>query len=169
MAITPLDIKKKSFSSQLRGFAKAEVTDFLQLVANEVEELRKERALLAERVQELSAQLAAYERTEKLLNETLLTAQKATNELREQAKAEAVTIIEQAKHEAERIRLEHETQLTRIREQIRELETKRENLLDEIGGIARTYLAMTERHLRNQLASNEGTDQSKRSSDSEPN
>lgn len=145
MAITPLDIRKKTFASQLRGCSSSEVKAFLQLVANELEELRKERALLAEKLDEMTARVETYQKTEKLLHETLLTAQKATDELRDDAKQQAGLIVEKAKLEVERARAEHDERMTRLREQLRELETQRDNLIDEITGIARTHIAMAER------------------------
>jgi cell division initiation protein len=145
MAITPLDIRKKTFASQLRGFSPNEVRTFLQLVATELEELRKERSLLAEKLDEVTARVETYQRTEQLLHETLLTAQKATDELRDDARRQAELVVEQARLEVQRERAEHDERMAELRERLRELETLRSNLIDEISGIARTYIAMAER------------------------
>jgi cell division initiation protein len=145
MAITPLDIRKKTFEKHRNGLSKTEVEEFLVLVADEIEELRKERSHLVEKVEELNGKLQGYEKTEQLLKDTLITAQKATGELREGAKKEAEMVVEKAKLEAERIRLEAQQQARNLSEELRTLEMKRSNLTDEIAGIARTYLAMAER------------------------
>jgi cell division initiation protein len=156
MAITPLDIRKKTFGGQLRGYSQTEVKAFLSLVANEVEELRKDRAQLAEKADELAAKLETYEKTEKLLRDTLVTAQKATGELRDDAKHEAGVIIEKAKVDADRQRLETaqevnrmraeaDHEVARVREELSRLKAKRSNLIDEVAGMARTYLDMAER------------------------
>ena len=166
MAITPLDIKKKTFSPQVRGLSKTEVKEFLELVATDMEELRKERALLAERVIELSGRAEAYEKTEQLLKDTLVTAQKATGQLREDAKKEAELVVEKAKLEAERIRLDAKQQARTIGEELRALEMKRSNLTDEIAGIARTYLAMAER-IGDRKTSAEAADRAKRTGDTD--
>jgi cell division initiation protein len=165
MAITPLDIKKKTFTGQLRGFSKTEVQEFLQVVAGEMEELRKERAMLAEKVDELGARLEAYQKTEKLLNDTLVTAQKATGDLRDQAKLEAAAIVEKAQLDAERVRLEHGAKMTKLNEELHHLQVRRSNLIDEIAGIARTYLAMAERHWGDHTSSSETTDTGKHAGD----
>jgi cell division initiation protein len=146
MAITPLDIKKKTFATQLRGYSKSEVRAFLAQIAAELEELCKDRGTLAESIDEMKARVEAYERTEKLLQDTLVTAQKATGELREDARREAEVIIEKARVEAEKVRLEVANRTTALREELRELQSRRANLVDEIEGTARTYLAMAERH-----------------------
>jgi len=166
MAITPLDIKKKTFSPQVRGLSKTEVKEFLELVATDMEELRKERALLAERVIELSGRAEAYEKTEQLLKDTLVTAQKATGQLREEAKKEAELVVEKAKVEAERIRLAAGQQTRDLSDEVRALEVKRSNLTDEIAGIARTYLAMAER-IGDRKTSAEAADRAKRTGDTD--
>ncbi|MEO0021359.1 MAG: DivIVA domain-containing protein [candidate division WOR-3 bacterium] len=134
MALTPLEIRKKAFALSLRGYAPKEVRAFLTVVATEFEELRKERATLAEKVDELSARVAAYEKTENLLKETLLTAQQVAEELKASAERERALMIEQVKQEAERLQSD-----------LQELKSRRALLLDEIRGIANTYLAIVER------------------------
>ncbi len=166
MAITPLDIKKKTFSPQVRGLSKTEVKEFMELVATEMEDLRKERALLAEKTEELSGRVAAYEKTEQLLKDTLVTAQWATGQLREEAKNEAELVVEKAKLEAERIRLEAGQQARNLADELRALEMKRSNLTDEIAAIARTYLAMAER-MNDRKMSAEAADRAKRTGDTD--
>lgn len=148
MAITPLDIRKKTFSTQLRGCSPSEVKAFLALVANEMEELRKERSLLAEKVDEVAVRLEGYEKTEKLIQETLLTAQRATEELREAARRESEAIITEARTRAQQIVLDNEQKVESAREELRRLETRRANMIDQIRGIAHSYLSMVDRHDR---------------------
>jgi len=166
MAITPLDIRKKTFSNQRQGLSKTEVQEFMELVATEVEELRKENAQLAEKAAELTRRVEGYERTEQLLKDTLITAQKATGELREEAKREAELLIEKAKVEAERIRQEAGQQVRDRTDELRALEIRRSNLTDEIAGIARTYLAMAER-IGSRRPSAETADSAKRPGDTD--
>lgn len=134
MALTPLEIRKKAFSNVLRGYSPKEVRAFLAAVANEFEELRKERAQLAEKVDELGAKLTGFEKTENLLKETLLTAQKTIDELHAAAQKECEALIQAAKQEAER-----------LKNDMAELRQRRALILDEIRGIANTYLTIVER------------------------
>ena len=140
-----MDIKKKTFSAHRGGLDKTEVEEFIGELATEIENLRKERALLTEKAEELAKHLKAYEDTEQLLKDTLVTAQKATNQLHEEAKKEAQLIIEQAKLEAERIKHDAHQQTQGVGDELRTLEAKRAALSDEVAAIARTYLAMAER------------------------
>jgi cell division initiation protein len=143
--LTPLEIKKKTFSSQLRGFSTAEVKAFLEQIATESEDLRRERGELAEKVETLTAQLAAYAKTENLVKETLLTAQKATGELRQDAERKAELIIGQARLEAEGIRKKVQDELESAKTQLAELDVRRTHIIDEVTGIARAYLSLSER------------------------
>ena len=161
MAITPMDIRKKTFSTHRGGLDKTEVEEFIGELAAEIENLRKERAQLTEKAEELAKHLKAYEDTEQLLKDTLVTAQKATNQLREDAKKEAQLVIEKAKLEAERIRQDATLQIRDVGAELRALEAKRSAVSDEIGAIARTYLAMAER-MGNRKPNAEAADSSKR-------
>ncbi len=164
MAITPLDIRKKTFTANRHGLSKTEVEGFIEEVATEVENLRKERAQLTEKVQEFTKRIEAYEKTEQLLKDTLVTAQKATGQLREDAKKEAGLVIEKAKFEAERIKRDAESQIRNVGDEVRTLEAKRSILSDEIAAVARTYLAMAER-MRDKKPNAEAADSAKRPGD----
>jgi cell division initiation protein len=155
-----MDIRKKTFSAQRHGLAKAEVEEFIGELATEIENLRKERAQLTEQAEELAKHLRAYEDTEQLLKDTLVTAQKATNQLREDAKKEAQLVIEKARLEAEQIKRNAEQQTRGVSDELRTLEAKRAALSDEIAAIARTYLAMAER-MRDRKSNAEAADSSK--------
>ncbi|MGB9741658.1 MAG: DivIVA domain-containing protein [candidate division WOR-3 bacterium] len=152
MALTPLEIRKKSFNTAFRGYAPKEVRAFLAVVANEFEELRKERVALAEKVDELSARVAAYEKTEDLLKETLLTAQQVAEQLKSSAEREREIMIQQIKQEAEQLRTD-----------LDELRSRRALLLDEIRGIANTYLAIVERFEKEKHARVKAEDSGERS------
>lgn len=144
MPITPLDIKNKTFSTQLRGFAPKEVSSFLELLARELEEVRRDRGLLAEKVDKLSAQLDTYARTESLLKETLLTAQKTHQQLRDSAEERSRAILAQAEQKAREIVLKAEQDVERLKSGLREMETRKLNLLDQIRGLAHACLAMAD-------------------------
>ncbi len=159
-----MDIRKKTFTTQRHGLSKTEVEEYIGELATEIENLRKERAQLTEKAEELTEHLDAYEKTEQLLRDTLVTAQKATNQLREETKKEAQLVIEKAKLEAERIKRDAEQQTRNVGDELRTLEAKRSTLSDEIAGIARTYLAMAER-MRDRKPNAEAADSSKRPGD----
>jgi cell division initiation protein len=156
VALTPLEIRKKAFATQMRGYATKEVRGFLETVAGELEETRRERAALAEEADKLRVRVEAFEKTERLLKDTLVTAQRAAEDLRAAARTEARTIEERARLEAEK-----------LDQSLRELKQKRALLLDEIRGIAQTYLALTDRLERESGKDAERANQGKRRGDPE--
>src|SRR6185295_9469067 len=86
MKITPLDIRQKRFETALRGFSRREVEAFLDLVAAEFEELVKENISLKEELKRTSARLEQHLERERTLQETMVTAQRISEDLKAMAK-----------------------------------------------------------------------------------
>ncbi|MFO7675008.1 MAG: DivIVA domain-containing protein [bacterium] len=156
MSITPIDIRKKTFGTQLRGFSPREVEGFLELVASELEAQRKECGELSEKVDELTGRLEQYQRTEDLLKVTLVTAQKATEERRQAFEEQCAAERRKCEEDARAARADAEkaareivdsarADATRLREEIARLETERAALLSQIRGIAASFQALVER------------------------
>jgi cell division initiation protein len=156
MSLTPIDIRKQTFGSQLRGLAPREVQAFLELIAKEVEALRKERGSLAEKVDELSGQLDQYRRTEDLLKETLVTAQKAADERRAAIEQQCVAEHRKAEEDgratraaaeesARAILARAEAETSRLHDDVRRLETERAALLSQMRGIAASFQSLVEK------------------------
>jgi len=165
MPITPIDIRKKKFSSQLRGVNAQEVKNFLDMVASEMEVLRKERGLLAEKVDELSAKLEGYVKTEKLLKDTLVMAQQATTDMKQATQKEVEVILEKARFEAQSIIQKAEEDTKRLRVEISELSIKKHTFLGELRVVIQSYLSILEHWESNKMTEekkNEGEDRRKR-------
>lgn len=103
MTLTPLDIHNKEFSRGFRGYNEAEVDEFLDQVVKEFEALLRENSELKDRLDELERTLERYRTIEDSLNKTLLLAQKAAEEVRQNGEKEAELIRERALMEAQRI------------------------------------------------------------------
>lgn len=145
MPITPLEIRKQEFKKTLRGYDPHEVRVFLEMVSTEVENLLRENAGLTEKVKDLDAKIEDYRRMEKILQDTLTTTQKATDEFKSGAKKEAETIIANAKMEAQRMIREGQTQLGKITEETKIVEHQKFLLISEFRGLLESYLRLLER------------------------
>ncbi len=97
MKLTPLDIRHKEFKRGMRGYADAEVDEFLDEVADEFERVFKDNIDLGERVEVLESQVSSYKRIEETLQKTLVSAQASAEELKQNSAKEAELIL----HEAE--------------------------------------------------------------------
>jgi hypothetical protein len=73
----------------MRGYDPALVDDFLDLVADRLDELVRENLALSERVGRQDQQVAEYRERERALTEALVTAQEMREEMRRQTSREA--------------------------------------------------------------------------------
>jgi DivIVA domain-containing protein len=101
--LTPLDIRKQEFKKTLRGFDPIGVEDFRTRVADELERILRERAVLDERLVALTEQLIAFRERERAMNQALVAAQQLRDEARDAATREAQAIVREAQAEARRI------------------------------------------------------------------
>ena len=103
MKFTPLDIQEKQFQTGFRGFAREEVESFLEIISNEMEELIRENNSLREELEAGAKILTEYKQREKSINESIITAQKVTDEMKLNAERQAKLIISEADIQAEKI------------------------------------------------------------------
>ena len=142
MKITPLDIQKKTFRTALRGLDPDEVDAFLDLVAGELEAVIKENIALKEEVRRQGARLAEYEEREKVLQETLMTAQKITQDIKEQARKESEIFLADAKVQAERIVQDAHRRLVELIADINELKRERARFRAELRHLIESHRAV---------------------------
>ena len=101
--VTPLEIQKHEFSKKWRGIDPVEVEAFLALVGEEIEDLTRARAELESRVRALETENAEHRERERTLRDTLLSAQRASDDIRGAARKEAELIVQQAEDASERL------------------------------------------------------------------
>jgi len=128
MALTPLDIQKMRFNQRMRGFDTTEVGDFLGLVAEElanrlaqIEKLDRENRYYRQRLEETMQR-------EHQLQQTLLRAQKVSDEITNNARREAELTVKEAEMMADKIVQQAVDQSTRFEGKIAELRTARREL-----------------------------------------
>jgi cell division initiation protein len=100
MKLSPMEIRHKEFHRGMRGYADAEVDEFLDAVADEFERVEKENAGLQERIEALQQQLEHFHGMEGTLQKTLVSAQQTAEDLRAGAQKEAQLILRDAEVKA---------------------------------------------------------------------
>jgi cell division initiation protein len=120
MTFTPVEIRHvKPARSIIGGYKRDAVDAVLEEITSSFEDVWRDRADLADKVEQLEADLVRYRELEGLLRTTLVSAEKAAVTLKEQAGKEADLIVEEARNEARSItrnaRAEHDRLLTEIR------------------------------------------------------
>ena len=101
ISITPLEMRQARFTTAIRGFAKTDVTTFLQEAAEGFDHALRENERLRMEIVRLEASLQQFRELEGSLRTTLMTAQKVTDDMRENAQQEAARIIREAEGRAE--------------------------------------------------------------------
>ncbi|HTG81161.1 MAG TPA: DivIVA domain-containing protein [Geobacteraceae bacterium] len=138
MKITPLDIQQQQFKGKMFGGLDPEDVDtFLQLVAGELEELIRENTELKDQARRAAANMEEMKEKEVTLRETMLAAQKITEEMKANAQKEATLLISEAELKAENILADANRKLAELNSQIQEMrreklqfETALKSLLD---------------------------------------
>jgi cell division initiation protein len=120
MTLTPVEIRHlKPEKSFIGGYDKTKIDHLLGEIAASFEDVWRERADLADKVEQLESDLGRYRELESLLRETLISAERAAVTLKEQARKEADLILEEARNEARAItrnaRGDHDRLLTEMR------------------------------------------------------
>lgn len=103
MKLTPLDIQRQKFQARFKGFDRDEVRAFLNVVAEEMEELRAQNEKLSEEVKRFSSLLAEHHEREQILKNTLMAAQKTSEDIKDNAKKQSQLILKEAELAADRL------------------------------------------------------------------
>ena len=96
MKVTPLDLRQQRFKTVMRGYDRGEVQAFLLEAADDYENALRENDKLRQDVTKLDAVLAEHRGQERNLRNTLLTAQKHADDIKEHAQTEAGLIMREA-------------------------------------------------------------------------
>jgi cell division initiation protein len=128
MALTPVEIRHLTPPrTTFRGYRVAATDKLFEEIAASFEDVWRERADLADKVEQLETDLVRFRELENLLRTTLVSAEQASAQMRDQARREAELILSAAHGEAREVqrralaeneRLEHETR--RLRAQLQE-------------------------------------------------
>jgi len=153
--ITPMDIREQQFTVKMfRGFDVQEVDTFLEDLAEDYETLLKENQLLKEQLQALEERARGLEDRERALQETLVTTQRVTEEMKESARREAALLVREAELRGEKTVQAAHTSEAAIQAQVTALKRMRRQLAEGL----RTTIEMYQRLLDQELTTDEDDD-----------
>ena len=124
--LTAMEIEKQDFRRKVRGFDPDDVTMYLRSVAEEVERLNLDNGELREEVGRLKHAAQEIRGREQALQQTLVTAQSMTGEMKEKAKAEAELVVRRARLNSERMLQQAQDQLARLEAEISRCKLERD-------------------------------------------
>ena len=120
--ITPLDIENKRFSKKtLNGYDPEEVDEFLDELTKDYTIIYKKISDSEKEVEDLTAKMEKYTQIESTLQNTLLMAQSAADEVKNAAQKQADQIIREAESSARQITNNIDIQVTEKRKELEEL------------------------------------------------
>jgi len=125
--LTPLEIQKHEFTRKWKGFDPVEVESFLGIIAEEMEELARANAEFETRVRRLEEENEEHRERERILKETLLAAQRASEDIRSAAQKQAQMVVQEAHDASERMTHHALQRSAEIEKAIHELKIQRAN------------------------------------------
>jgi len=145
MKLTPLEVQQKTFKKvRLGGLDAHAVSSFLELVAAEMEQLVRHGHRLEESLRERDAQLADHRERERLLQETLTTAQKLTEDMKARARQEAELLIQDAELQGEKVVANAQARRLQLINEIDELKRSKSTFVSQLAALIESHRALLE-------------------------
>lgn len=103
MQLTPVEVRHLELRRGLFGYRRSSVERAIEEVADSFEAVWRERAELGEKIHTLEGEVARHVELEALLRSTLVSAERAAQDMKEQARREADVIVQEASAEGRRL------------------------------------------------------------------
>jgi cell division initiation protein len=125
MRVAPLDLRHQRFKTVMRGFDKTEVVAFLTEAADDYEHALREIDRLRQDLIRVEALLGEHRDREANLRNTLLTAQRLADEIKESAQHEAKLVVREAQGRADLLLQKSQARLEEVERDINEMRLRR--------------------------------------------
>lgn len=125
MRISPMDMRQQRFRSAFRGYDRTDVVAFLTEAADDYEHAMREIDRLRGDLMRMEALLGEHRQRENNLRDTLLTAQRLSEDLKETAQTEAKLIVREAQGRADLLLQKAQVRLEELDRDINELKLRR--------------------------------------------
>jgi cell division initiation protein len=142
MKIAPIDIAHKTFARKVMGLDADEVADFLRDIADQMEELVREKNSLKETLRQKDLLLLDYKDRDDSLKQTIQTAAKMSEGIRTDAEREAKLIVNDAHQKAEMILRDSRDSLKRVYQEINDIKRMRMQFEVNLRSFCQAHIAM---------------------------
>ena len=132
MKLTPQDIMAQGFSLARKGYSVDEVKGFLLQVAQLLEEEIQEKERMRRELEPLREAVLRFEKREEILRDTLVAAQRFSNEIKVQAEREVELTLKEAELKGEEIVRASLQRRRDLQDGIRELVSRRRELEEDL-------------------------------------
>jgi cell division initiation protein len=132
MALTPVEIRHIKPPHGFLGYKRAAVDRLLVDIAESYGDVWRDRADLTDRIEQLESDLVRHKELEGLLRTTLVSAESAAQQLREQARQEAQRVVAEAHAEARAITRRVRSEKERLETELRRIKSLLHSALDSL-------------------------------------
>ena len=132
MTITPVELHHIRLKRGLLGYRRGPVDELILEIADSFEEVWRQRADYADRIEHLEGELSRHRDLESLLRTTLVSAEKSAHELKDQAKREAELVLGEAHAEARAVTRQASQERERLLAEARKVRALLEAALDAV-------------------------------------
>ena len=139
--IMPIDIDKKEFSRDKKGYNSREVDEFLDLIVADYEKVLNDNRTMAHKIKALEKQLEEAQKDDKAMVETLETAKKLMADISASAERRAELMMRDAELEAENMLLDAKVNVRKLTDEHAVLSTKVRRLKDNFRKMLEAELA----------------------------
>jgi cell division initiation protein len=133
--LTSLDVVNQSFKKSINGYDKTEVDEFLDQVADSLQQYAQKIKDLERDLLKKDEDLTEYDKMKNVLHETLLMAQKSADEKLKSTREEAEKILANAKEQAAKICGDATHEADRLRTGVSQIKNIRDMYADEVRGM----------------------------------
>jgi cell division initiation protein len=141
MTITPVELHHIDLGRGLLGYRRHPVDRLLEEIAQSFEEVWRERADYADRIEQLQSDLARHRDLENLLRTTLVSAERTAHELKDQARREAELVVKEAHAEARAVTRAAAGERERLLAEARRVRALLEAALDAVDDVGEDIAA----------------------------
>ena len=130
-SISPLDLRQTTFPTAWKGYDQARVRAFLLEASESFDGVARENERLRQEIARLDGMIRQYRELEATLNNTLIQAQKVSDDMRNHSQLEADRIVREARGRAELLMAAAQNRLDDVQREIDGLKMKRREV--EVG------------------------------------
>jgi len=128
VTLAPVELRHVHLPRRALGYRRGAVDQLLGEIQESFEDVWRDRADLRDEVERLEAELARYKELDVLLRNSLVSAERAADELRAQAGKEADVILDEARVRARETTANAEAERERVAAEVRRLRSLETNL-----------------------------------------
>ena len=139
--IMPIDIDKKEFSRDKKGYNSREVDEFLDIIVADYEKVLNDNRTMAHKIKALEKQLEEAQKDDNAMVETLETAKKLMADISASAERRAELMMRDAELEAENMLLDAKVNVRKLTDEHAVLSTKVRRLKENFRRMLESELA----------------------------